>query len=54
MHSGWSQRQALTYNFASALTFLVGSLLAFAVSGAIEVTPLVAFAARDLRLHRDG
>ena len=45
IHSGWSSRQALVYNFASALTFLVGSLLAFAVSATIEVTPLVAFAA---------
>lgn len=45
IHSGWSSRQALTYNFASALTFLVGSLLAFAVSAMIEVAPLVAFAA---------
>ncbi len=26
IHSGWSQRQALAYDFASALTFLVGSL----------------------------
>ena len=45
IHSGWSPRQALAYNFASALTFLLGSLLALAVSGTIEVTPLVAFAA---------
>lgn len=45
IHSGWSPRQALAHNFASALTFLLGSLLAFAVSGTTEVTPLVAFAA---------
>lgn len=45
IHSGWSQRQALLYNVGSALTFLVGSLVAFAVSGQVEVTPLVAFAA---------
>jgi zinc and cadmium transporter len=45
VHSGWTRRLALTYNVASALTFLVGSVLAYALSGAIDVTVLVPFAA---------
>jgi zinc and cadmium transporter len=32
VHSGWSPRRALFFNFVSALTFLVGGLLAYAVS----------------------
>ena len=45
VHSGWSRRAALTWNFASALTFLLGGLLAYAISGTIDVTPLLPFAA---------
>ena len=45
IHSGWASRQALAYNFASALTFLVGSLVAYGISGGVDVAPLVAFAA---------
>jgi len=32
VHSGWQRRSALVWNFASALTFLVGALVAYAVS----------------------
>jgi zinc and cadmium transporter len=45
VHSGWKPRIALLFNFASALTFLVGSLLAYALSGTIDVAFLVPFAA---------
>jgi zinc and cadmium transporter len=45
VHSGWSSRHALAYNVASALTFLVGSITAYALSGRVDVTVLVPFAA---------
>jgi zinc and cadmium transporter len=45
VHSGWKPRRALLYNFASALTFLAGSLIAYALSGAVDVAYLVPFAA---------
>ncbi|MFY9915284.1 MAG: ZIP family metal transporter [Nocardioidaceae bacterium] len=45
VHSGWSTRQALLYNLASALTFPLGGLFAYAVAGRIEVAWLVPFAA---------
>jgi zinc and cadmium transporter len=45
VHSGWNRRRALTYNVLSALTFLVGCLLAYAVSGGMDVAALVPFAA---------
>lgn len=45
VHSGWSRRRALTYNFASALTFLVGSVVAYLLAGTIDVSVLVPFAA---------
>ncbi len=45
VHSGWSRRSALTYNVLSALTFLAGGLIAFAVSSTINVAFLVPFAA---------
>ena len=45
IHSGWSRRSALVWNFASALTFLVGALVAYAVSGSVEVGYLLPFAA---------
>lgn len=45
VHSGWSTSRALLYNVASALTFLVGSLLAYAFAGRIDVAVLVPFAA---------
>lgn len=45
VHSGWNPRKALAYNFASALTFLVGGLVAYAVSNQFDVAFLVPFAA---------
>jgi zinc and cadmium transporter len=45
VHSGWQRRSALAWNFASALTFLVGSLIAYAVADHIEVAYLLPFAA---------
>lgn len=45
VHGGWSKRRALLLNFLSALTFLAGSLIAYAVSFAINVAWLVPFAA---------
>jgi len=45
MHSGWQRRSALIWNFASALTFLLGSLVAYAMAEHIEVAYLLPFAA---------
>jgi zinc and cadmium transporter len=45
IHSGWPRKSALAWNFASALTFLVGALTAYAVSGSVEVGYLLPFAA---------
>lgn len=45
VHGGWSRGRALLLNFASALTFLVGALLAWAASARIDVAFLVPFAA---------
>lgn len=45
VHSGWQRRSALVWNFVSALTFLVGSLIAYAVADHIEVAYLLPFAA---------
>lgn len=45
IHGGWNKRRALAYNFLSALTFLVGGLVAYAASFAIDVTFLVPLAA---------
>ncbi len=45
VHSGWDRRRALAYNVASALTFLLGSLAAYALSGTVDVAILVPFAA---------
>lgn len=45
VHSGWRRRAALAWNFASALTFLVGALLAYGLSGRIDVAHLLPFAA---------
>lgn len=44
VHSGWSTSRALFYNVVSALTFLVGALLAYAFAGRIDVAVLVPFA----------
>lgn len=45
VHSGWRRRSALAWNFASALTFLLGALVAYAISGGVEVGYLLPFAA---------
>jgi zinc and cadmium transporter len=45
VHGGWPKRQALLLNLLSALMFLVGSMLAYAASFAIDVSWLVPFAA---------
>jgi zinc and cadmium transporter len=45
VHGGWSKRRALMFNVLSALAFLVGSLVAYFVSFAINIAWLVPFAA---------
>jgi len=45
VHGGWSTRQALAFNFLSALTFPLGGLLAWAAAESIDVAFLVPFAA---------
>jgi zinc and cadmium transporter len=45
LKSGWSRRAALLFNLASGLTFLVGALIAYALSGALDVALLLPFAA---------
>lgn len=44
-HAGWGIRRALTMNFLSALTFPLGAVAAYLLSGAFDVTLLVPFAA---------
>lgn len=45
VHSGWRPRLALYFNLLSGLTFLIGGVLAYALSGALEIVFLVPFAA---------
>jgi len=45
VHGGWERRKALLYNLLSALTFLVGGLIAYAASFRLDVSLLVPFAA---------
>lgn len=45
VHSGWSRSRALAYNTLSALTFLLGGLVAYAASSTIDITLLLPFAA---------
>jgi zinc and cadmium transporter len=45
LHGGWSKRKALAFNFISALTFLVGGLVTYAVSFRLDVSFLIPFAA---------
>jgi zinc and cadmium transporter len=45
VHGGWPRLAALRWNLLSGLTFLVGALLAYAVSFEFDVTPLVLFGA---------
>lgn len=45
IHGGWKKGQALLFNLLSGLTFLLGSLVAYAASATIDVKALVPFAA---------
>lgn len=45
VNSGWSKRAALAYNFASALTFPLGGLIAYGISSGVDVAWLLPFAA---------
>lgn len=45
VHGGWPRRQALLYNLLSALTFLIGGLVAYVASFGFDVSFLVPFAA---------
>lgn len=45
VNSGWSKRAALAYNFASALTFPLGGMIAYAISGGIDIAWFLPFAA---------
>lgn len=45
VHSGWSTSRALFYNAVSALTFLIGALLAYSFAGRVDLAVLVPFAA---------
>jgi zinc and cadmium transporter len=45
VHSGWSKRAALAFNVLSALTFPLGGLIAYLLSGGIDVAWLLPFAA---------
>lgn len=45
VHSGWSRRRALVWNVLSASTFLLGGLIAYALSDTLDVAVLLPFAA---------
>jgi len=45
VHGGWSPKKALLFNLLSGLTFLIGGMVAWLVSAAIDVSFLVPFAA---------
>lgn len=45
MHGSWEKRKALMFNVISALTFLVGGLLTYAMSFNIDIAFLTPFAA---------
>jgi zinc and cadmium transporter len=45
VHGGWSRGTALLYNFLSASTFVLGGVIAWAASAAIDVWFLLPFAA---------
>jgi zinc and cadmium transporter len=46
---GWSKSRALTYNFLSALSFVAGGLVVYAMSAQIEFTFLIPFAAGNFQ-----
>lgn len=45
IHGGWGRRSALLFNFLTALTFLVGGLVAYFAAYKVDVAFLVPFAA---------
>jgi zinc and cadmium transporter len=45
VHGGWEKRKALLFNVLSALTFLAGGLLSYAVSFNMDISFLIPFAA---------
>lgn len=45
VHSGWSKGGALFYNLLSALTVLLGAVVAYAASASLDVAVLLPFAA---------
>jgi zinc and cadmium transporter len=45
IHGGWSRERALFFNFVSGLTFLLGALVTYVASNAIDVAFLIPFAA---------
>lgn len=45
VHSGWTPRSALVWNVVSALTFLIGALIAYGLDAHVEVAYLLPFAA---------
>lgn len=45
IHSGWRKGPALVYNMLSALTFLVGSVVAYLLAADLSVVALLPFAA---------
>jgi zinc and cadmium transporter len=45
VHAGWPKRPALAWNVVSALTFLVGGVVAYMIVGAVDVGYPVPFAA---------
>lgn len=45
VHGGWRPLSALLYNVLSASTFLVGGLVAYAMSARLDITLLLPFAA---------
>lgn len=44
IHGGWDKRKALLFNVLSGLTFLVGGLMAYALSFNIDISFLIPFA----------
>jgi zinc and cadmium transporter len=45
VHGGWSRARALTFNLLSALTFLAGGLVTYALSFTVDVSYLIPLAA---------
>jgi zinc and cadmium transporter len=45
IHGGWGKRQALLFNVLSALTFLMGGIVAYVAAARIDIVTLVPFAA---------